>query len=414
MIFSHSSARAVTDHVRNVPDDVLATLAGNGGVCMVTFVPRVRLEPTAASGTPRCWPSMDERGENRRDWDAHMAAAARRAPADPAPVATIAQVADHVEHVRAVAGIEHVGLGGDFDGCDPMPAGLADVAGYPALVDELLARGWSGSPTSRRWRTPTSLRVLHDAEQWRASTSWCMARLDFYFDPVCPFAWMTSKWVRMVAAQRDYTVDWRFISLRMINAHVDYDAHFPPGYEAGHTAGLRLLRVAARDPRRARAGRGRRRSTRRCGARIFDAAVRPADGRAGHRGTPRVRRAGPGRGRPADRAGRRPGRRDAWDAEIRAETDEALALTGKDVGTPIIHFEPPDGVAFFGPVISRLPTDDEAVELWDHVVGLAGFPRLRRAQAQPARAPAAARASASSPARSGSQEDWHGGSRRTT
>ena len=72
------------------------------------------------------------------------------------------------------------------------------------------------------------------------------ADIHFYFDPVCPFAWMTSKWVRMVQAQRGYTVDWRFISLRMINAAVDYDSHFPPGYEAGHTAGLKLLRVAAR------------------------------------------------------------------------------------------------------------------------------------------------------------------------
>ena len=70
--------------------------------------------------------------------------------------------------------------------------------------------------------------------------------LHFYFDPVCPFAWMTSKWVRMVAAQRDYRVDWRFISLRILNANVDYAAHFPPDYEDGHTAGLRLLRVAAR------------------------------------------------------------------------------------------------------------------------------------------------------------------------
>jgi predicted DsbA family dithiol-disulfide isomerase len=65
------------------------------------------------------------------------------------------------------------------------------------------------------------------------------ADIHFYFDPVCPFAWMTSKWVRLVQAQRDYTVDWRFISLRMINATVDYDSHFPPGYEAGHTAGRR-------------------------------------------------------------------------------------------------------------------------------------------------------------------------------
>ncbi len=70
--------------------------------------------------------------------------------------------------------------------------------------------------------------------------------IHFYFDPVCPFAWMTSKWVRMVAAQRDYTVDWRFISLRLINSGIDYNSHFPAGYEEGHTSGLRLLRVAAR------------------------------------------------------------------------------------------------------------------------------------------------------------------------
>ena len=69
------------------------------------------------------------------------------------------------------------------------------------------------------------------------------ADLHFYLDPVCPFAWMTSKWVRIVQSQRDYAVEWRTISLRMLNAHIDYDAHFPPEYEAGHLAGLRLLRV---------------------------------------------------------------------------------------------------------------------------------------------------------------------------
>src|SRR5919106_45479 len=72
------------------------------------------------------------------------------------------------------------------------------------------------------------------------------ADLHFYFDPACPFAWMTSKWVRLVMAERDYPVDWRFIYLRQVNAEVDYASHFPPQYEAGHTAGLRLLRVAAR------------------------------------------------------------------------------------------------------------------------------------------------------------------------
>ena len=79
------------------------------------------------------------------------------------------------------------------------------------------------------------------------------ADINFYFDPVCPFAWMTSTWVRQVMAQRDYTVDWRFISLRLTNADVDYGAHFPSEYEAGHTAGLKLLRVAAK----ARAEHGR-------------------------------------------------------------------------------------------------------------------------------------------------------------
>jgi hypothetical protein len=70
--------------------------------------------------------------------------------------------------------------------------------------------------------------------------------LHFYFDPVCQFAWMTSKWVRQVSAARDYRVQWRLISLRLINEHVDYEAHFPPEYEASHNAGLRMLRVAAR------------------------------------------------------------------------------------------------------------------------------------------------------------------------
>ena len=96
----------------------------------------------------------------------------------------------------------------------------------------------------------------------------------FYFDPVCPFAWMTSKWVRLVQEQRDYTVDWRFISLRLVNADVDYDSHFPADYEVGHTAGLRLLRVAAR----VRAEHGRDAVGplyAAFGARIFDSAEPP-------------------------------------------------------------------------------------------------------------------------------------------
>ena len=240
------------------------------------------------------------------------------------------------------------------------------------------------------------------------------ADINFYFDPVCPFAWMTSKWVRQVQAQRDYTVDWRFISLRLINAEVDYDAHFPPEYEAGHTAGLRLLRVAAR----ARAEHGREAMAplyAAFGAHIFDTAPDPDEPRSEgemreRRGTrefvePILAEAG----LPLELADALDD--ESWDLEIRQETDEALALTGKDVGTPIIHFEPPAGVAFFGPVISRLPTRG----LGRRAVGPRGragpFPGFRRAQAQPARAATAGRARRSTPTTS-EAEDWHGGSRR--
>ena len=240
------------------------------------------------------------------------------------------------------------------------------------------------------------------------------ADINFYFDPVCPFAWMTSKWVRQVQAQRDYTVDWRFISLRLINAEVDYDAHFPPEYEAGHTAGLRLLRVSAR----ARAEHGREAMSplyAAFGAHIFDTAQDPDDQRSERdvrerRGTrefvePILAEAG----LPLDLAGAVDD--ESWDLEIRQETDEALSLTGKDVGTPIIHFQPPEGAAFFGPVISRLPSEDMSLELWDHVVGLAAFPGFAELKRSLREMPQLAGLGLG-PDKVGQQEDWHGGSRR--
>ena len=234
------------------------------------------------------------------------------------------------------------------------------------------------------------------------------ADVHFYFDPVCPFAWMTSKWVRLVQAQRDYTVDWRFISLRLINAEVDYDAHFPPEYEAGHTAGLKLLRVAAR----ARAEHGRAAMApfyAACGAHIFDAAPEdvPDGGGRGSRefATAILRDAG----LPAELADALDD--ESYDVEIRSETDEALALTGKDVGTPILHFRPPEGVAFFGPVISRLPDAEQAVTLWDHVVGLASFPGFAEMKRSLRELPQL-QALGVSDDEAGVTEDWHGGSRR--
>lgn len=233
--------------------------------------------------------------------------------------------------------------------------------------------------------------------------------LDFYFDPVCPFAWMTSKWVRMVAEQRAYSVNWRFISLRMINAHIDYESHFPPEYEDGHTAGLKLLRVAAR----ARAEHGRDAVGPlylAMGKRIFDTAPdgHPTPGiEQGSRAfvTPILTAAG----LPAQLA-------DAledtsYDAELRAETDGALALTGKDVGTPILQFQPPTGVAFFGPVISRLPKPDEAGPLWDNVLGLASFPGFAELKRSLRERPQLASFGVDTEA-TGIEEDWHGGSRR--
>lgn len=164
VLFSHSSARAVTDHVRNVPDDVLQALAGNGGVCMVTFVPQF-VSTDCQQWDVAVVAGMVERGQDPGDWHAHQAASAERARTDPPPVATVSQVADHVEHVREVAGLDHVGVGGDFDGCDPMPAGLEDVSTYPALIAELLDRHWSedeiGALSHRN-----ALRVLRDAEAW--------------------------------------------------------------------------------------------------------------------------------------------------------------------------------------------------------------------------------------------------------
>ncbi|ABL81591.1 MULTISPECIES: hypothetical protein [unclassified Nocardioides] len=239
------------------------------------------------------------------------------------------------------------------------------------------------------------------------------ADINFYFDPVCPFAWLTSKWVRVVQSQRAYSVDWRLISLRLVNADVDYASRFPPEYEAGHTAGLRLLRVV----HRARSEHGREvvgPLYAALGARIFDSA--PADPSLGNTG-PDPRGTSSFLAPVLAHVGL-PDHLvqalddESLDADIRAETDEALSLTGKDVGTPIIHFQPPTGVAFFGPVISRLPSEEDAVRLWDHVVGLAGFPGFAELKRSLRELPQL-RGLGVEEGEVGVEQDWHGGSRRT-
>jgi membrane dipeptidase len=162
VIFSHSSCRALVDYPRNVPDSILARLKANGGIVMITFVPgfvstEIRdAEAARDSAVTALTAGIGDTTERDR-----VASDYRKA--HPLPRATIAQVADHIEHARQVAGVDHIGIGSDFDGIDEGPAGLEDVSKFPNLFAELIRRGWGDDDLSKL-AGQNLLRVMRQAE----------------------------------------------------------------------------------------------------------------------------------------------------------------------------------------------------------------------------------------------------------
>ena len=208
--------------------------------------------------------------------------------------------------------------------------------------------------------------------------------LEFFFDPICPFAWVTSRWVEEVVKLRDISVEWKFIALAIVNEDTDY-SNFPPAYPALHGLGRRLLRVAA--------------AARAEGGNDAVAAFYTAAGERMHHDGVSVAVFG---GEPIpenlvaeviaaaglDASLVSAADDESWDALLREETELSLSRTGRDVGTPILTFAPGTDreASLFGPVISSIPRGDAALELWDAVQTLArtpGFAELKRSLRDP-------------------------------
>jgi hypothetical protein len=206
-----------------------------------------------------------------------------------------------------------------------------------------------------------------------------MADLDFFFDPVCPFAWQASRWIRHVVELEGIEVEWRFVSLHFLNEDKYAAGEVSPQMRAHHDVGLRYHRVLAAI--RAREGSARMGDLYAAFTGPRFGLPRNPDGSLHERPVEEILAEFD---LPLDMAAEADN--ESWDAEIRVETELAIERTGPDVGTPILTFDPPDGNSFFGPVISTVPENDEAVEMFEAMHTLAEFPsfsELKRSARSP-------------------------------